>query len=82
MPKYESYHESTSIAFKGAFASPSGAGNFVTIVSKTSSMPIPVLAEISGASDASIPITSSICALTLSGSAAGKSILLIMGTIS
>ncbi len=38
-------------------------------------MPIPVLAEISIESLVSRPITSSICDFTLSGSAAGKSIL-------
>ena len=42
-------------------------------------MPMPVLAEISTASEASRPITSSICSLTRSGSAAGRSILLRTG---
>ena len=41
-----------------------------------------VIKKISGASDASRPITSSISFLTLSGSAEGRSILLITGKIS
>ena len=45
-------------------------------------LPMPDLAEISTASEASRPITSSICVLTRSGSAAGKSILLRTVTIS
>ena len=48
--------------------------------SRTSSMPIPDLAEASTASWASMPTTLSICSLTRSGSAAGRSILLITGT--
>jgi hypothetical protein len=52
------------------------------MASSTPSMPMPVLAEIGTASDASRPITSSICCLTRSGSAAGRSILLRTGTIS
>ena len=50
--------------------------------SKTSSTLRPVFAEIKGASSASIPITSSISSFTLSGSALGRSILLITGTTS
>ena len=46
-------------------ASPLGAGRRVTIASSTSWMPWPVLAEITTASEASRPITSSICCLTL-----------------
>ena len=52
------------------------------MASSTVSMSMPVLAEISSASEASRPITSSICCLTRSGSAAGRSILLSTGTIS
>ena len=42
----------------------------------------PVFAEIGTACEASMPITSSICSLTRSGSAAGRSILFSTGTIS
>ena len=50
--------------------------------SSTPSMFNPVFAEIGTASDASRPITSSICCLMRSGSAAGRSTLLSTGTIS
>jgi len=53
-----------------------------TIASSTSSMPIPVLALASTAPDASSPMISSISCRTPSGSADGKSTLLITGTIS
>ena len=79
-PRYGSYHESTSIAFNGASISPCGGGSSFTMLSKTSSMPTPVLAEVSTAFDVSMPITSSICALTCSGCAAGRSILLMTVT--
>ena len=69
-------------AFKGALLSPLGAGILLTICSKTSSIFNPFFAEISGASCASIPITSSISSITLCGSALGKSILLITGITS
>ena len=59
-----------------------GAGKLVTIRSNTSGIPNPVFAEILTASVASIPITSSICCATRSGSAAGKSILFKTVTIS
>jgi len=52
------------------------------MASSTSGTPRPVLAEIITDSDASMPITSSICSFTRSGSAAGRSILLSTGTIS
>jgi hypothetical protein len=52
------------------------------MASSTWSIFRPVLAEIGMASLASMPITSSICCFTRSGSAAGRSILLRMGTIS
>ena len=41
-------------ALSGAFASPVGAGIFVTICSKTSSILSPVLADILGAQDAQL----------------------------
>ena len=81
-PLYESYIESNISACKGALGSPSGAGTFATIASKTSSIFSPTLAEILGASCASIPITSSISLATKSGSALGKSTLFITGNTS
>ncbi len=69
-------------AFSGLFTSPDGSGTFSTICSRMSSIPIPDFAEASTASEASKPITSSISSRTLSGSAAGKSILLMTGKIS
>ena len=61
---------------------PLGAGTFLTISSKTSSIFNPVLAEIRGDSSAGSPIISSISWITLCGSALGKSILLMTGKIS
>ena len=81
-PLYASYKESNISAESGFEGSPSGAGIFVTICSNTSSILIPFLADIRGASWASIPIISSISSLTLSGSALGRSILLITGNTS
>ena len=69
-------------ALSGAATLPVGAGTFSTICSKISSIPIPALAEANTASLASKPMTSSISVLTRSGSAAGRSILLITGKIS
>ena len=69
-------------ACSGAFASPSGAGTFCTMSSSTASMLMPSLAEISGASIAGRPMMSSTSCLALSGSAAGRSILLNTGRIS
>ena len=64
-------------------ASPLGGGRRVTIASSTSSMPMPGLGrDQRRRREASRPITSSICCLTRSGSAAGRSILLRTGTIS
>ena len=74
--------QSTSIALSGALRSPLGGGMRSTIASSTSSMPMPDLALVITAFDASRPITSSISARTFSGSAAGRSILLMTGTIS
>ena len=59
-----------------------GAGILLIIASITWSIFFPVLADIKIASLASIPITFSISSFTLSGSEAGRSILLIIGTIS
>ena len=70
------------MAFSGAATSPLGAGRRVTMASSTSSMPRPDLALASTASEASMPITSSIWARTRSGSAAGRSTLFRTGTIS
>ena len=61
---------------------PRGAGTLATMASRISSMPMPVLAEQGMASVASMPITSSISDLALSGSACGRSILLSTGTTS
>ena len=69
-------------ALRGFSLSPSGAGILFTTASRTSSIPIPILAEILGASCASMPITSSISLITRSGSADGRSILLITGKTS
>ena len=74
--------ESKINACSGADASPTGAGTFATIASNTCSTFTPVLAEINGASEASSPIISSISSLTRSGSALGKSILLMTGNTS
>ena len=62
--------------------SPVGAGIFATISSNTSSILRPVFAEIRGASNASMPITSSISCAISSGLAEGRSILLITGKTS
>ena len=59
-----------------------GPGMSLTIRSSTSPMFSPVLALMRGASSAGMPITSSISWATRSGSAAGRSILLITGRIS
>ena len=81
-PLYESYSESKISALSGLFLSPFGAGILLTTCSSTSSIPIPFLADILGASCASIPITSSISFTTRSGSALGRSILFITGNTS
>ena len=74
--------ESKIRAFNGASGSPLGAGIFSTMASSTASTFSPVLALILGASLASRPITSSISAATRSGSALGRSTLLITGKTS
>ena len=81
-PLYASNLESNTKAFKGLSLIPEGAGTLATIASSTSSIPKPVFALVKTASDASIPITSSISCLTRSGSALGRSTLLITGIIS
>ena len=70
------------MARKGPLGLPLGEGILATMASKISSTPMPVLAEQGMASVASMPITSSISALALSGSAWGKSILLSTGSTS
>lgn len=59
-----------------------GGGTYFTIDSNISLMPTPVLADAWTMSVQSKPIVSSISLATLSGSAAGKSILLSTGMIS
>ncbi len=81
-PLYGSYIESKTNAWRGAFASPFGAGISVTIRSKISIIPTPSLADAKTASCAGIPIISSISSLTFVGSALGRSILFITGMIS
>ncbi len=81
-PRYVSYQLSTSSAFSGAWISPFGCGTRVTMASSRSGIPSPVLAETRSASVVSMPIMSSICLATASGSAAGRSILFSTGTIS
>ena len=81
-PKYLSYQLSTSIALSGDWISPFGGGRIFTMASKTSSIPFPVLADISIALLVSRPITSSIWLFILSGSDAGKSILFKTNIIS
>ena len=81
-PRYESYQLSTNKAFVSLLLLPNGGFNLSISVSKISSIPWPVFAETYIVSYASRPITSSICMATFSGSAAGKSILLITEIIS
>ena len=54
-----------------------GGGSCSTIASSNPSTPFPVFAETKIAFDASIPITSSICFLILSGSDEGNQFYLI-----
>ncbi|CFW05653.1 Uncharacterised protein [Bordetella pertussis] len=69
-------------ACSGADGSPLGGGTRATMDSRISSMPMPVLALASTASDASMPITSSTSWRAASGSACGRSILLSTGSTS
>jgi hypothetical protein len=66
---------------QGAFGSPLGGGTRSTIASKISSMPMPSFALARITSEGSISSAFSISSLTRSGSAAGRSILLMTGTI-
>ncbi len=65
---------------RGASVSPDGGGTIRTTASRISCVPIPIFAEARTASVASIASRSSISSATRSGSAAGRSILLITGT--
>ena len=76
-----SYQLSTNKDLSLAVWSPFGEGKSETIVSKISSTPSPVFPEQDIALEVSIPITSSICFLTLSTSDAGRSILFSTGII-
>ena len=78
-PRYGSYQESKRRAFSGASGSPWGGGMSRTMRSSSSSMPMPILAEVRTASSAGMPTTCSICSRAFSGSAEGRSILLMTG---
>ena len=67
------------IALVGAFSLPCGAGIMSTIASRSSTIPIPLFALVFIASLQSSPIVCSISSFTLSGSAAGRSILFKTG---
>ena len=79
-PRKVSYWASKMSARSGSSGSPPGGGIRCTIASRISSIPSPFLAEISTTSKGSSPSSSSISSRTRSGSAAGRSILLITGT--
>ena len=81
-PLYASKRLSKINARVGSSDLSGGGGTLLTIASKISGIPIPDLAEHKTASEASKPMISSISCLTRSGSAEGKSILLITGMIS
>ena len=81
-PLYWSYIESNMSALSGAFSSPEGAGISVTIFSRTASIFMPFLADMSGASSAGMPMTSSMSFITSWGLALGRSILFMTGIIS
>mmetsp|Transcript_19264 Transcript_19264/g.45087 ORF Transcript_19264/g.45087 Transcript_19264/m.45087 type:complete len:233 (-) Transcript_19264:819-1517(-) len=81
-PRYESNNESKMSARKGPPESSGGGGTYLTILSSISSIPTPLLADAFTIFSVSRPIVSSISAFTLSGSAAGRSILFNMGIIS
>ena len=68
-------------ACSGSSISTLGGGTKRTICSKTSFIPVPFLALIAGASEASTPIISSISFFILSGSDWSKSILFKTGII-
>jgi hypothetical protein len=69
-------------ACSGASTLPFGAGMRSTMRSSNSSTPKPVLALMRTASIAAMPMMSSICVITRSGSAVGRSILLMTGRTS
>ena len=81
-PRYVSYQLSTNKHFNFSSFLPLGPGKELTIFSKMSTIPSPVLPEHLTALEVSIPITSSICFFVLSVSDAGKSILFKTGIIS
>ncbi len=65
----------------GAAGSPFGAGMSWTICSRSSRTPVPTLPDVRTAWRAGIPMTSSICSRAISGTADGRSTLLMHGTI-
>ena len=81
-PRKLSYHESIIKACKFSSSDFLGAGIFCAICCIRSFKFVPSLALTDKASDASMPMISSISFLTLSGSACGRSILLITGITS
>ena len=81
-PRYSSKYESKISAFSGASGSPLGAGTRRTTASSASRTPIPDFALVRTASSAGMARPSSISCRTRSGSAAGRSILLMSGMIS
>ena len=66
----------------GAVASPAGGGTRLTIASISSRTPSPVLPETNNTSSSRHPSTRVSSSAIFSGCAAGKSILLMTGTIS
>ena len=81
-PLYASKAESKINALSGASISPDGGAIYETTCSNISLTPTPVFAEANTASYAGIPTTSWISFLVPSGSADGRSTLLINGNIS
>ena len=69
-------------ACRGAWLSPFGGGKRLMRASSSSGTPSPVLALTLAASVASMPMISSISCITRSGSAEGRSILLMTGSTS
>jgi len=74
-PRYLSYEESNSIAFRGPSDEAVGGGMRSMIAFRMDSTPRPVLADIWSTSDGSMSKVELICAIIRSGSAAGRSIL-------
>ena len=79
IPNYD-YIKDNKKRIKGLFISPFGLGIFSIILSNNLSTPTPVLALVRTISSLSKPIVSN-SSITLSGSALGRSILLITGII-